>query len=82
MSTPEKVSRLADVSVLTPWGRARRVNKVDVATKPSDTHVGGLFVKRILRFHEIAKRCCFVREENDNLYRIDKLYTWKFYRTL
>lgn len=26
MLTPEKVSRLADISVLTPWGRARQVN--------------------------------------------------------
>lgn len=26
---PEKISRLADVSVLTPWGRARQVNNVD-----------------------------------------------------
>lgn len=33
---PEKISRLADVSVLTPWGRAKQVNIV--ATKSNDIH--------------------------------------------
>jgi len=43
VSTPRKISCLADVSVLTPWGRAKRVN---------NDHVGGLLpLARVLRFY-------------------------------
>lgn len=74
MLTPEKVSRLADISVLTPWGRARRVNNVDVATKSSDTRGWSV------RVHSpISRKCCqtllFHSRGDDSLYRIDKIYS-------